>query len=53
MIRISKYGHSFIIAIIGLWTPMIFGSIASYFAQGAIIGMALRLANQAGKEKNE
>lgn len=53
MIKITKYGHSFIIGIFALWTPIAFDSIAGYFASGAILGMALRLANQAGSESND
>jgi hypothetical protein len=53
MIKISKYGHSFIIGIFALWTPIAFDSIAGYFASGAILGMALRLARQSGQESED
>ena len=53
MIHITKYGHSIIIAMIGLWTPIAFDSFAGYFAAGGIIGIALRLARQSGQESDD
>jgi hypothetical protein len=48
MIKISTYGHSIIVAIIGLWTVLLFPGWIGYFFGGSVIGLGLRLARQSG-----
>jgi hypothetical protein len=53
MIKITTYGHSIIISMIGLWTFLLFPGIIGYFVGGLIIGFALRLARRSGLEDKE
>ena len=48
MIKISTFGHSIIIAMIGLWTALLFPGLVGYFFGGAIIALGLRVARQSG-----
>ena len=53
MIKISTFGHSIIVATIGLWTALLFAGWVGYFFGGAIIGLGLRIARQSGFEDAE
>jgi hypothetical protein len=48
-IKITKYGHSGIFAIIGMWLCM-YPWLWSSFAGGLMIGWGLRLAREYGEE---
>lgn len=52
-IRISKYGHSFIIAWFGVYFINHFDTGLSWFIGGYLIGYALRLARQDGIENGK
>jgi hypothetical protein len=53
MIKISTYGHSVLIASIGLWTVLSFDGLIGKFFGGCIIGLALRMARRSGLEDKD
>jgi hypothetical protein len=53
VIKISKYGHAIILSYFGILFIAHFNTILSWFIGGYIIGFALRLARQAGREDEE
>jgi hypothetical protein len=52
-IQISKYGHSIILAWIGIYFIVHFDTFLSWFIGGYIVGYALRLARQYGEENGK
>jgi hypothetical protein len=53
MIKISTYGHSVLIASIGLWTVLSFDGLIGKFFGGFIIGLALKMARRSGLEDKD
>lgn len=52
-IRISKYGHSILFAMIGVWFVAAYPWLWSSFFGGILIGTGLRMARQSGEEDGQ
>lgn len=52
-IKISKYGHSFIITFLGVFFINHFDTVIGYFIGGYLLGYALKLARQDGIENGK
>jgi hypothetical protein len=50
--RITTYGHAMILSILGLWISLASTGIIWSIFGGTLIGFALVLARQSGREEN-
>lgn len=52
-IKVSKYGHSFVISFLGIFFINHFDTTLAWFIGGYLVGYALKLARQDGIENGK